>query len=223
MPSKVEGNLPHTNEGYGTKIYWEERYSKEPPGTSFDWFLHPTYLLPLISDLIADLGHSARILMLGCGNSELSAVMYDEGYRDIVNIDYSPTVIHQMSARHCERGTMKWVEMDALNLLFEEEFDLVIDKGTMDAMLTTKGDPWNPPEKDIQACTQEVSEALRVLRKRSTSRFLYFTFGQPHFRRRYLADRPGWKLTHRSIGPPEGFEYFLYILDWSLVSPESRA
>jgi hypothetical protein len=44
-------------------------------GTSFDWFLNPTYLLPLLEELTAELGRKARVLMLGCGNSRLSEVV----------------------------------------------------------------------------------------------------------------------------------------------------
>ncbi|WVF69944.1 hypothetical protein IAT40_004729 [Kwoniella sp. CBS 6097] len=160
-------------------------------------------------------GKGTRMLMLGCGNSALGEVLYDAGWKNIVNLDYSKVVIDQMKERHTSRPLMEWHEMDVLDLQYgEEEFDLVVDKGTMDAMLTTKGDPWNPPEKDIKTCTQEVTEALRVLRKRKGSKFIYFTFGQPHFRKRYMANRPGWKLTHREIGPPEGFAYFLYVLEY---------
>jgi hypothetical protein len=43
----------------------------EPLG-SFDWFLSPAYLLPLFEELTAETGKAARVLMLGCGNSELS-------------------------------------------------------------------------------------------------------------------------------------------------------
>lgn len=38
---------------------------------------------------------------------------------------------------------MTWLEMDIRALEFEDEsFDVVLDKGTMDAMLTSKGDVW---------------------------------------------------------------------------------
>ena len=46
---------------------------RETPGTSFDWFLSPEYLLPFIEELRAD--RAARVLMLGCGNSRLSEVV----------------------------------------------------------------------------------------------------------------------------------------------------
>lgn len=34
-----------------------------------------------------------------------------------------------MKERHISRVGMEWLEMDVLELQFEEEFDLVIDKG----------------------------------------------------------------------------------------------
>lgn len=47
-------------------------HPSEAPGTSFDWFLTPDYLLPIMKELTGELGTSARVLMLGCGNSGLS-------------------------------------------------------------------------------------------------------------------------------------------------------
>lgn len=49
--------------------------------------------------------------------------------------------------------------------------------------------------------------SVRVLRKGGV--FLYLTFGQPHFRRRYLT-RPDTALEIRQLG--EAFHYYLYIL-----------
>ena len=48
----------------------------------------------------------------------------------------------------------------------------------------------------------------RVLRKPGGI-FIYLTFGQPHFRKRYLT-RPGTTLEVRALG--EAFHYYLYIL-----------
>jgi EEF1A lysine methyltransferase 4 len=93
--------------------------------------------------------------------------------------------------------------------------------------------PQDPPQQVIDDCTKEVDEVLRfgchhlfgslkhlivvwffrartcrVLRK-GNGMFLYLTFGQPHFRRRFLT-RTGTTLEIQQIG--DAFHYYLYIL-----------
>jgi len=91
-------SLPHDNEQYGSKDYWDYRYTQESDGGSFDWFKSYSDVSHIIHELIPD--KSARILVLGCGNSRLSDEMYDDGYTRITNIDYSAVVIDQMRRRH---------------------------------------------------------------------------------------------------------------------------
>jgi len=58
-----------------------------------------------------------KILVAGCGNSELSADLYDIGYHNIVNVDISSTVIRQMSSKHADaRPDMKFMQMDLLEV-----------------------------------------------------------------------------------------------------------
>jgi len=174
---------------------------------TFDWFKRYEDVAHLFRPVLPD--KNARILMLGCGNSTLSEDMYDDGYKNITNIDFSPVVIESMSARNHTRPEMQWLVMDIRDLTFEDEtFDVAIDKGAMDAMMTAKGDVWDPPQETIDNCTKEVDQILRVLRKGSGT-FLYLTFGQPHFRRRYLT-RPDTTLEIQQIG--DAFHYYLYIL-----------
>ena len=60
-----------------------------------------------------------HILVAGCGNSELSANFYDVGYHNIINVDISSTVIHQMSSKHADaRPDMKFLQMDLLEVYF---------------------------------------------------------------------------------------------------------
>jgi hypothetical protein len=68
-------------------------------------------------------------------------------------VQYSGTLIEQMQARHAEkRPDMQWLEMDIRDLKFNEgDFDVVLDKGTMDAMLTSKGDVWVSDEAELLA------------------------------------------------------------------------
>ncbi|PBK99613.1 S-adenosyl-L-methionine-dependent methyltransferase [Armillaria gallica] len=201
-------NLPEKNEQYGIKDYWDQRYQAESDVKSFDWFKKYSDIADLFRELIPD--KTSKILMLGCGNSTLSEDMYDDGYKNIVNVDYSSVVIEQMQKRHgTDRPEMEWRVMDVRELEFaDDHFDVAIDKGTMDAMMTAKGDVWDPPEQVVSDCTKEVDEVIRVLRK-STGLFLYLTFGQPHFRRRFLA-RPETSLHIKELG--EAFHYYLYIV-----------
>ncbi|PBK72505.1 S-adenosyl-L-methionine-dependent methyltransferase [Armillaria solidipes] len=207
-------NLPEKNEQYGTKDYWDQRYQAESDVRSFDWFKKYSDIADLLRELIPD--KTSKVLMLGCGNSTLSEDMYDDGYKNIVNVDYSSVVIEQMQKRHgTDRPEMEWRVMDVRELEFaDDHFDVAIDKGTMDAMMTAKGDVWvrfteaDPPEQVVSDCTKEVDEVIRVLRK-SSGLFLYLTFGQPHFRRRFLA-RPETSLHIKELG--EAFHYYLYIV-----------
>lgn len=83
---------------------------------------------------------TATILMVGCGNSKLSEQMYDDGYHSIVNIDISQAVIDQMRETCDKKGKkMEWVVMDATQMTFDSElFDVVLDKGTLDAVICGK-------------------------------------------------------------------------------------
>jgi len=49
----------------------------------------------------------AKIMSIGCGNSELSEDMHAAGYRHIWNIDISPVVIEQMAKRAEGRPELK--------------------------------------------------------------------------------------------------------------------
>ncbi|GAA5907684.1 hypothetical protein JCM6882_008947 [Rhodosporidiobolus microsporus] len=200
--------LPSENCQYGTQEYWDERYSKEADDSSFDWFKTYDEIKDLINRFTPD--QEASIVMLGCGNSTLSRDMYDDGYHNIHNIDYSPIVIEKMAKTNAERVGMTWTVADIRALPFpSSSIDICLDKGTLDALMTAKGlDPWNPPAEMVANVKGEIDEVVRVLKP--TGRFLYLTFGQPHFRRQHL-QRPGWKLDILEVG--EGFSYYFYVLE----------
>ncbi|KAF7723564.1 hypothetical protein EC973_001853 [Apophysomyces ossiformis] len=175
--------VPDDPTAYKTKEYWEARYKQENPDVTFDWFKTYEELRPLLNKMIPD--KQSSILILGCGNSTLGEDMYNDGYKNITNIDYSATVIENMKQRCSHQPEMKWMEMDIRDLRFEDEsFDVVIDKGTMDALMCDRGDVWDPSEDLIADVKGEVDEVQRVLKVGGV--FLYITFGQPHFRKRHL-------------------------------------
>ena len=78
-----------------------------------------------------------KILILGCGNADFGPDLYDDGFENIVNVDYSEVVINQMQEKHGEkRPKMKWLVMDITDMKeFEtDSFDIVLDKGMVDTL-----------------------------------------------------------------------------------------
>lgn len=94
---------------------------------------------PCSQALLAAVGtHDTRILVLGCGRSTLSPTLYEAGFRNIVNVDISPTVIADMAAQHRACESMRWEVVDLAELhrhFAPASFDVVIDKATCDVFL----------------------------------------------------------------------------------------
>ena len=153
--------------------------------------------------------------MLGCGNSTLSPDMHAAGYTNIVNIDYSTNVISRMSTRY---PTQQWHVADITTLTSPPtlsllggagSFDIALDKGTMDALMAEgKGSSvWNPSDRviaDVTAMLQGVDAMLKP-----GGKMVYITFGQPHFRKKYLEEVEGWQVETRTLG--DMFHYFVYV------------
>ncbi|XP_039621286.1 EEF1A lysine methyltransferase 4 [Polypterus senegalus] len=197
-------HLPSHNSLYNDKDYWDERYRTEE---AFDWFGDLSSFKHLLEPHI---GSADRILVLGCGNSTLSFDLYCSGFTNITNIDYSSVCISNMAAKHPNCRGLEWYQMDARKLSFSDScFDVVLEKGTLDAMLADERDPWNmSPEtaKTLQCILKEVSRVLCP-----GGRFVSITFSQPHFRKRHYARRElDWSIQHYSYG--SGFHYFMYVM-----------
>jgi len=117
---------------YATKEFWDQRFIANPQ--TFDWYATWEELKPFFQQ------HAPApktVLMVGCGNSTLSADMVADGYM-VTNIDISEVVINFMRDKH---PNMEWYQMDATEMTFEDNtFDIVIDKGTIDALACDPGD-----------------------------------------------------------------------------------
>lgn len=135
-------DLPDKNASYKLQEYWDRRYTKED---NFEWCKSYDDFKELIHKHVKT---GDRILMLGCGNSTLSEDMYYDGYRNIVNIDFSPVVIENMKRKCKDLVEMEWMVMDIARMTFpESSFDVVIEKATLDALLVEETDSWNPSEE----------------------------------------------------------------------------
>ena len=187
--NEVEGGtvVAKDNSQFGKKEYWEERFAIEE---QYDWLLTfeqvKATLLPYLEDEAYG-GKEAKILLVGVGNSTFSADLYDAGYTNLTNIDYSHNVINNMEKQHKElRPLMQWRCMDMTALTFTEDecFDIIIDKAAMDAIMVDEKDVWEPREEVIinaDKCCQCNRQIMKP-----TSLYLMISFMQPHFRTKYL-------------------------------------
>ncbi|XP_042574815.1 EEF1A lysine methyltransferase 4 isoform X1 [Cyprinus carpio] len=145
--------LPDSNARYKDVDYWNERYRTEE---SFEWFGDLTKFDHLLKQHV---GTEENILMLGCGNSALSYDMYRAGYTSITNVDYSSVCVESMAERHKDCAQLSWLCMDARRLAFPDGvFDVVLEKGTLDAMLVEESDPWKVSESAARLLHQVLLE-----------------------------------------------------------------
>ncbi|XP_062987924.1 EEF1A lysine methyltransferase 4 [Elgaria multicarinata webbii] len=198
--------LPDSNARYRDQSFWESRYRAEGANPA-EWF---GGLESFREQLETELNAGDRILVLGCGNSALSYDLFQLGYTDITSIDYSAACIASMQDRYAHCPGLHWAVMDARTLDFVDgSFDVVLEKGTLDAMMVEETDPWNVSHEARMLLDQVLTEVSRVLR--AGGRFISITFAQPHFRKRHYAQPAyGWSIRHVPYG--HSFHYFLYVM-----------
>lgn len=118
-----------------------------------------------------------------------------DGFKDILNVDYSEKVIEKMKERTQDTfPTLKWLTMDFrdMKILQDCTFNLVFDKGSLDALWSDGGSQWDPSETVLKDIHLSLDEVLRVLKP--DGRFISITFGQPHFRLPHMERLGKWNL-----------------------------
>ncbi|KAI1289443.1 Protein-lysine N-methyltransferase efm4 [Halotydeus destructor] len=154
-----EGNITDTDElppsKLGTKDYWEDCYEEEL--TNFaehgdegeNWF-GEGITRKIIDWLCEHLDKQSKILDVGCGNGVVLMRLHGKGFTDLNGIDYSQKAVDLAEAVKVERNCLgvKFSQCDILNEVGEMNatlggpFDVVLDKGTYDAICLT-------PDADI--------------------------------------------------------------------------
>lgn len=199
--------LPNTV--FSKREYWEERFEEEE---SFEWLVKFDDVKVLITSLLKP---SDSILIVGCGNSPFSKDLYNAGFKNIVNIDYSSVLIDKMKAQHAEDcPSMQWVHMDMTQMTFpSESFDIVIDKAAMDALMVDEGDVWYPSSGVVESVDKMCQCVKSVLRPKGV--FMQISFAQPHFRTKYLM---GYHIAGTTVNPYETHTGHSDVYDWDLTS-----
>mmetsp|Transcript_113955 Transcript_113955/g.317341 ORF Transcript_113955/g.317341 Transcript_113955/m.317341 type:complete len:212 (-) Transcript_113955:245-880(-) len=174
---------------YGKAEYWEERYTRDPE--PFDWYQRWAGLKDTLLEYVTP---QNTILMLGAGNSRLSEEMYEEGFHNITNIDISMVVIKAMQEKYRDKPGMTYIQMDGRAMeLPDQNFNVVIDKATLDSILCGEGSTHN-----AQKMLQEIS---RVLQPNGV--YIAVSHGQPSYRLTYL-QRPEflWNVKIYTVQKP---------------------
>jgi SAM-dependent methyltransferase len=195
------------NAQYAEPNWWESEYQKCKPGDAYEWFTGGAHHLQRLIALIPPSTRS--VLNLGCGISRLQEAIYDAGFREITNVDVSPSCIALMSG--CDTRGMKWQIANLMEPFpFQSgAFDFAFDKGTLDSLIVDGADKWEPEDEVYETAAQYLREIARVLAPGGV--FVQISFGQPHFRRRlFERDEFHWKVDVHTLAPAHSFHFFMY-------------
>ncbi|XP_030539835.1 EEF1A lysine methyltransferase 4 [Rhodamnia argentea] len=168
-------------QAYGEPWYWDKRY--ETDSGPFDWYQKYRSLAPLVNLYVP---RGDRVLVVGCGNSEFSEGMVDDGYEDVVNIDISSIVIEAMQKKYSNRPQLKYMKMDVREMSgFDScSFNAVIDKGTLDSLLCA--------HNSRQNAAKMLEEIGRVLKDKGI--YILITYGAPTYRLNLLKETGSWAI-----------------------------
>ncbi|XP_027439274.2 EEF1AKMT4-ECE2 readthrough transcript protein isoform X5 [Zalophus californianus] len=159
-------DIPEQNCRYREVQYWDQRYRNAADSAPYEWFGDYSSFRALLEP---ELRPEDRILVLGCGNSALSYELFLGGFPDVTSVDYSSVVVAVMQARYAHVPTLRWETMDVRALDFPSgSFDVVLEKGMLDALLAGERDPWNVSSEGVHTVDQVLSEMVEY--KRTTLR-----------------------------------------------------
>ena len=152
-----------SNRPYGSKEYWDKRYSKCEAQRATDdetneWLLSYADIRGILAAAMP-LGKDSRVLDVGCGNSKLLPDLRDNGHSgELVGIDISGISVARTV---CGGKDIQVEEVDATTaytVFGADAFEVVLDKSTIDAMLCDDTDGMTT----VRSYAQQVSGLLCV-------------------------------------------------------------
>lgn len=157
---------------YGSVQFWDARYAHEHE--PFEWYYGYSYFRETILEYC---DKYEKVLLAGCGSSNMIGDMADDGYTKLIANDFSRVVLKQLEYRYADypqisyfHGTMTDTDIP------RESIRAVIDKALFDSMLCTQTGPVN--------IAQYVNEVERILDDDGV--FIIISHGNPETRLIYL-------------------------------------
>lgn len=201
---------------YGRSEFWDDRYAKstEP----FDWYYEYDDLKGLITSMIP---LNAKVLVAGCGTSNMLIGMAIDGYESITGFDISRVAITQQKIKCQDYPSITLLQGNMTDSdLPEHSYDCIIDKALLDSILCSNvGDV---------AAQQYILEVMRLLN--DTGYFICMSHGNPEVRLKILEqldlDLPNytpWNTDVLALVKPQQYEeevldredpdslYFIYV------------
>eukprot|EP00903_Cladosiphon_okamuranus_P016669 g15371.t1 len=188
--------VPSKAASYGENAFWDERYAADEEVV--EWY-HPwANLAPTLTQYMDE---QDEVLVCGCGNSEMSVDMYDDGFRSIVNADVSRVAIYQMTETY-KAYPMEWKSVDLTREEFpEQKFDVALDKACLDSIACS---PHGTPK--VENYLQQMDRLLQP-----EGAFICVSFAPPEERLELLEywdiDQPNkclaWDVHVDAIAKPE--------------------
>ena len=160
MADQEQRLLPRTHGEFRTREYWDDFFETRD-AKAFEWYGEWSELRGCVERYVE---MEARLLVVGCGNSNLSQDMYEEGWQRVVNVDFSPVVIEEMAAKtavSCPGMEWKLMDMTAMGGdggFADGTFDAVLDKGALDALMAEDS------REVAVAANKMLEEVVRVLK-----------------------------------------------------------
>ncbi|GMS97317.1 hypothetical protein PENTCL1PPCAC_19492, partial [Pristionchus entomophagus] len=167
-------SLPKSSLEFSDPEYWKKFFAIHR--SPFEWYGDYESLGAVLEKYLKPVDD---ILQLGCGNSRLASELHDVGYRNILSIDTNAAVITEQTARNRERKALKFEVKSATETGLEPEaMNVVLDKGTLDALLP-------PGDEGAEQLVKEMfEEVTRVLSP--AGRYLIVTLAQEHIVRAWI-------------------------------------
>lgn len=179
---KIINEPTNANSNFGRQTFWNDLYEKQ---SNFSWYATWDDLQPFINEFLRLLArpYESKILVPGVGNDAIVVDMFDDGYPYITAMDYAPEGIERCremlgptrlraeqgntkdeNKDHNQPGGVELVVADARDLTdtFENDaFDVVFEKGTLDAIFLSGGDDKDKSSENLNLAISELGRCLK--------------------------------------------------------------